>query len=374
MWSGITEAVVLVGGDEQRLAPLASEEHPKCLLSVGNTTLLTYALTALKQAGIDKFFLVGRTISSLGFLPLSAVVQENDGLAMCKEGDKGPTGTWEGATRARGGRIRTELQLRRPGPSSGRWARAGRRCAQVVNGERAASKVSKYVQKEAIMHDTTTKVVVAPPDSRSADAVRVAADSLAGEHVVVMSGDTVSDIAIEAVMFAHRIRGAAITTVLSTRPSSAAEGTKIGKAPEGVDYVAIDARQQRLLLFAYDPHTLRRVVLPREAAREYPCVEISTTLCDACIYVLSKAAVAVIKGSNASSIKVCWRSAFEPAWPAHDAARVIATPWIQLRCRLPLPRDSRRVRPQLRARRARADRCAAHHGERAVACGQARGA
>jgi NDP-sugar pyrophosphorylase family protein len=59
----ILEAVVLVGGEDQRLAPLTSAENPKCLLSVGNTTLLLYSLRALKEAGIMKFILVRSLLS-----------------------------------------------------------------------------------------------------------------------------------------------------------------------------------------------------------------------------------------------------------------------------------------------------------------------
>jgi hypothetical protein len=181
-----------------------------------------------------------------------------------------------------------------------------RACVQVVNGDVAASKVAKYVQKEPAVQELSIKVVTAPAASRSADAVRAVADSLIGEHVVVMSGDTVSNIPVATVMFTHRIRGAAITTVLSKRPTPASEVTKLGKPPKGVDYVALDGKSQRLILFAYDPQTLRRITVPRAAAQEYPSMEVTTDLCDACIYVLSKAAIATIKTSNMSSIKVCF--------------------------------------------------------------------
>jgi NDP-sugar pyrophosphorylase family protein len=103
---------------------------------------------------------------------------------------------------------------------------------QVVNGELAASKVTRYVQKEPALQDLTMKVVTAPAASRSADAVRAVADSLVGDHVVVMSGDTVTDVPVATVVFTHRIRGAAITTVLSKRPTSASSVTKLGKPPK----------------------------------------------------------------------------------------------------------------------------------------------
>jgi hypothetical protein len=73
---------------------------------------------------------------------------------------------------------------------------------------------------------------------------------------------------------------------------------------QGVDYVAIDEKNQRLLVFAYDPLSLRRIAIPHAATQEYPSMEVTTNLSDACIYVLSKAAISTIKTSSMSSIKV----------------------------------------------------------------------
>jgi choline kinase len=58
MPGSVLEAVILAGGEDARLHPLTSQEHPKCLLSVGNSTLLLYSLTAVKQVGIKKIFVV----------------------------------------------------------------------------------------------------------------------------------------------------------------------------------------------------------------------------------------------------------------------------------------------------------------------------
>ena len=68
--------------------------------------------------------------------------------------------------------------------------------------------------------------------SGSADAVRAVADKLSGDMVVVMSGDTVTDIPLDTVLFTHRMRDADATTVLAQSTASAAAATKPGKIPK----------------------------------------------------------------------------------------------------------------------------------------------
>ena len=91
--------------------------------------------------------------------------------------------------------------------------------------------MQKYVSKEPCLHELSITVVTAAAETGSADAVRAVADKLSGDTVVVMSGDTVTNITLTSVLFTHSIRSAAITTVLSKTATSASEHTKIGKAP-----------------------------------------------------------------------------------------------------------------------------------------------
>jgi NDP-sugar pyrophosphorylase family protein len=103
---------------------------------------------------------------------------------------------------------------------------------QVASGDVASAKIQKYVKSEPLLQGLSIRVVTVPSNSGSADAVRAVADKLRGDLVVVMSGDTVTDVSLPTVLFQHRIRGSAITTVLSKSKDSAAAGTKIGKAPK----------------------------------------------------------------------------------------------------------------------------------------------
>lgn len=103
---------------------------------------------------------------------------------------------------------------------------------QVASGEVASAKIQTWVKREPRVEGMSIRVVTAAADSGSADAVRAVADKLTGDSVVVMSGDTVTDVSLPTVLFTHRIRGSAITTVLSKSTSSASESTKLGKAPK----------------------------------------------------------------------------------------------------------------------------------------------
>jgi NDP-sugar pyrophosphorylase family protein len=76
--------------------------------------------------------------------------------------------------------------------------------------------------------------------------VRAVADKLKGDSVVVMSGDTVTDISLPTVLFAHRVRGAAITTVLSKSSTSASAATKAGKAPKVIAALPAIVREPQL--------------------------------------------------------------------------------------------------------------------------------
>lgn len=88
------------------------------------------------------------------------------------------------------------------------------------------------MKNEPLLHGLSIRVVTVASDSGSADAVRAVADKLTGDSVVLVSGDTVTDVSLPTVLFTHRIRGSAITTVLSKSKTSASEATKMGKSPK----------------------------------------------------------------------------------------------------------------------------------------------
>jgi hypothetical protein len=79
---------------------------------------------------------------------------------------------------------------------------------------------------------------------------------------------------------------------------------------QGVDYVAIDGRSQRLLTYAYSPAQLRRISVPLAAIKTCSAMALTTDLRDACIYILSRSVIDRIKNSKESSIKVCCHPVF----------------------------------------------------------------
>ena len=134
--------------------------------------------------------------------------------------------TWTLATP----RSSWESVLSLPSPCCG-LTKLSANVLQVVCGDMAAAKVQKALQKENF-GALKVQVVCANSESGSADAVRTVADKLRGDCVVVMSGDVVTDIPLNAVVFNHNMRGASITSVLCKHKSSPSEGTKAGKAPK----------------------------------------------------------------------------------------------------------------------------------------------
>jgi hypothetical protein len=79
---------------------------------------------------------------------------------------------------------------------------------------------------------------------------------------------------------------------------------KYEAAMQGVDYVAVDKAGERLLSYSYNPAQLRRIAVPARALQACSCMEITTDLRDACIYILHRTVVQRIKLSSMSSIKV----------------------------------------------------------------------
>ena len=75
---------------------------------------------------------------------------------------------------------------------------------------------------------------------------------------------------------------------------------------QGVDYVALDKDQQRLLTYAYSPTQLRKVSVPLDALKACSSMVLTTDMRDACIYILSKPVIDKIAATTEmSSIKVC---------------------------------------------------------------------
>lgn len=210
----LPEAIILAGGEDSRLNPLTSAEQPKCLLPVANLPAIQYSLTVLRKAGITSVFvarpLLTRRKGACAYAEhpaassdVSTVLLRPGGCCACRNAQ--------------------HTAPRHPNSD----------CSpQVVCGESIASKVQKHFSKEASLSELTIKVVTAASQSGSADAVRMVASKLTGDTVVVMSGDTVTDLALTSVLFTHRIRNAGITTVLAKSAASASENTKLGKAPK----------------------------------------------------------------------------------------------------------------------------------------------
>jgi hypothetical protein len=73
----------------------------------------------------------------------------------------------------------------------------------------------------------------------------------------------------------------------------------------------VDKAGERLLSYSYNPAQLHRIAVPALALQACSCMEITTDLRDACIYILSRAVVERIRLSSMSSIKVSYPSSSE---------------------------------------------------------------
>lgn len=175
----------------------------------------------------------------------------------------------------------------------------------VCEGDAAAAAVRSWVAQNR--PGSGIEVVRVADGLPSASALRQVLDRVRAEHVVVLSGDVVTEVPLRAQLLDHQLRGAAVTALFGRRRTSAAADTQPGKAPRNVDYVAL-APGNRLALFAHSSAesqaAMKEVALPAAALRANPCLSLTTRLTDMQVYVFKTAALSQALADKPELLKV----------------------------------------------------------------------
>ena len=179
---------------------------------------------------------------------------------------------------------------------------------QVVSGASAATSISSWIQTEwaASPHSSgmTCHVVQVSEEHGSAEALKSVADRIVSSSVVVISGDLVTDVPINALVATHQMNGASATITLVQRKVSPASETKPGKAPRGVDYIGLDLKREHLIFCANSPESLKELKIPLSVVRKHGSISISTDLSDAHLYVFSKDLLTTLtQNTNLTSLR-----------------------------------------------------------------------
>lgn len=81
-------------------------------------------------------------------------------------------------------------------------------------------------------HDVFPQVVCVPEEYGTADALRAVADRLTSPTFILLSGDLLTDLPVNALVTSHQLNSALATVLLVPRKTSPTTETKPGKAPK----------------------------------------------------------------------------------------------------------------------------------------------
>ncbi|MEW5317384.1 MAG: hypothetical protein WDW38_008684 [Sanguina aurantia] len=155
----------------------------------------------------------------------------------------------------------------------------------VASGERAAGVISQWLATEYPSSSMQCEVVCVPEEFGTADALRAVADRLTSPTFIVLSGDLLTDLPVNALVTSHQLNSALATVLLVPRKTSPTTETKPGRAPKNVDYIGLDASSQQLLFYTSSPEALRDLKIPLHVVRKHGSVALSSNLVDAHLYV-----------------------------------------------------------------------------------------
>mmetsp|Transcript_13010 Transcript_13010/g.22960 ORF Transcript_13010/g.22960 Transcript_13010/m.22960 type:complete len:470 (+) Transcript_13010:3-1412(+) len=191
----------------------------------------------------------------------------------------------------------------------------------VVNGEEAAAAVIAWLSFE---HNAPGKmhceVIKTPKDGGTADALRAVSSRITSKTLVCLSGDLITDLALNALVAVHKMSDATATVLLNKKKISPASGCSAGKAPKDVDYIGCDASNERLLFYASSPETLRDLRIPLEVVRRYGGITVSSEIMDAHLYVFDKSVLDLIDKHPA------WASVRQDVLPFLTQQQLLLTP------------------------------------------------
>mmetsp|Transcript_15489 Transcript_15489/g.33608 ORF Transcript_15489/g.33608 Transcript_15489/m.33608 type:complete len:476 (-) Transcript_15489:297-1724(-) len=165
----------------------------------------------------------------------------------------------------------------------------------VVSGEKPAATISSWIQTEyPASSGLQCEVVTVPEDYGTADALRAVASKVTAQTFVVVSGDLLTDLPVNALVASHQMNGAYATVLLSHRKTSPTTETKPGKAPKNVDYIGLCPKREHLLFYASSPETLRDLKVPLSVVRRHGNMTVSSDLADAHLYVFNRSVLSTL--------------------------------------------------------------------------------
>ncbi|XP_065827922.1 translation initiation factor eIF2B subunit gamma-like isoform X2 [Oscarella lobularis] len=170
----------------------------------------------------------------------------------------------------------------------------------------------RYVLQEVYRTPISVDFVSIPDDqdTGTADALRYVAPKLRGADVLVVSCDTITDVALHRLADVHRLRDATLTMLLGSNDSSQAEKDAVGtKTKKRLaietgerDFVGLD--NDRVLFFSAQADLDEEVVIRKSMLERFPSFTIYTRLVDAHLYLMKKWVVDFLgENKSLSSIK-----------------------------------------------------------------------
>ncbi|GAX72742.1 hypothetical protein CEUSTIGMA_g198.t1 [Chlamydomonas eustigma] len=171
----------------------------------------------------------------------------------------------------------------------------------IVSGEKASAAISSWLQTE---YPATTnsalhcEVITVPEDYGTADALRSVASKITASTLVVISGDLLTDVPVNALVASHQMHRALATVMLCPRKVSPASETKPGKPPKNVDYIGLDLNREHLLFYTSSPDAVRDLKVPLSMIRERGAMTISSDLVDAHLYIFDRSLLLTLENQG----------------------------------------------------------------------------
>lgn len=163
---------------------------------------------------------------------------------------------------------------------------AGFKQVFLVTEERWLTRMSTYVS-ETYKGPLKIEVIVVDEGAGSAEALRKITPKLHSDFVVI-AGDVITDIDFARLADMHRLHGAAVTALLKEAPPRDSATPKKAKELDGIDFIGIDDKRQRLLHVESAADCDAGVSsISQSLLQTYPHLQIHTDLSDMHVYIFA---------------------------------------------------------------------------------------
>lgn len=163
----------------------------------------------------------------------------------------------------------------------------------VLTTDRWLPQLSTWVT-ESYKGPLQVELLVVPDEAGSAQALHHIKAHLVTDFVV-LAGDVITDLPFQRMADLHRLQGAGVTALFHESAPREAGVAKKAKDLDGIDFVGIDERGQRLLsLEAAADCEDNTITVSQSLLRAYPHVTLRTDLVDAHVYIFARWALEVL--------------------------------------------------------------------------------